>query len=107
GCLQRRLRLAATRQRSAEFPRPAGASRLHEMASGPLLTCEPLAKEGVPVSAPTKSPAASLRLEVQDSTAILTFDQPGSRANTLGQAVLNEFEAILAQLKKRGDVGGL
>jgi 3-hydroxyacyl-CoA dehydrogenase/enoyl-CoA hydratase/3-hydroxybutyryl-CoA epimerase/3-hydroxyacyl-CoA dehydrogenase/enoyl-CoA hydratase/3-hydroxybutyryl-CoA epimerase/enoyl-CoA isomerase len=44
---------------------------------------------------------------VQDSTAILTFDQPGSRANTLGLAVLKEFEGILAQLKKRSDVRGL
>jgi 3-hydroxyacyl-CoA dehydrogenase/enoyl-CoA hydratase/3-hydroxybutyryl-CoA epimerase/3-hydroxyacyl-CoA dehydrogenase/enoyl-CoA hydratase/3-hydroxybutyryl-CoA epimerase/enoyl-CoA isomerase len=59
------------------------------------------------VSAPTSAPAASLRLEVQDSIAIITFDQPGSRANTLGQAVLGDFENILAELKKRGGVRGL
>src|SRR5262249_28787036 len=62
---------------------------------------------GVHVSAPPSSPAASLRLEVQDSIAIITFDQPGSRANTLGQAVLADFERILADLKKRSGVRGL
>jgi 3-hydroxyacyl-CoA dehydrogenase/enoyl-CoA hydratase/3-hydroxybutyryl-CoA epimerase/3-hydroxyacyl-CoA dehydrogenase/enoyl-CoA hydratase/3-hydroxybutyryl-CoA epimerase/enoyl-CoA isomerase len=59
------------------------------------------------VSAPPSSPAASLRLEVQDSIAIITFDQPGSRANTMGQAVLGDFERILADLKKRSGVRGL
>ncbi len=59
------------------------------------------------MSAPTSAPAASLRLEVQDSIAVITFDQPGSRANTLGQAVLGDFENILAELNKRKDVRGL
>ena len=41
----------------------------------------------------TASPAA-LRLDILDgSIALVTFDQPGSRANTLGQAVLGELEA--------------
>ena len=39
------------------------------------------------------SPAPDLKLEVLDGgIGQLTFDQPGSRANTLGQAVLGELE---------------
>jgi 3-hydroxyacyl-CoA dehydrogenase/enoyl-CoA hydratase/3-hydroxybutyryl-CoA epimerase/enoyl-CoA isomerase len=53
------------------------------------------------------SPSA-VSLEVRpDGIGVLTFDQPGSRANTLGQAVQGEFEAILAQLKGRKDLKGL
>ncbi|MFL5245077.1 MAG: 3-hydroxyacyl-CoA dehydrogenase NAD-binding domain-containing protein [Gemmataceae bacterium] len=52
--------------------------------------------------------SAALSLAVRpDGIGILTFDQPGSRANTLGQAVLGEFEAILAQLGDRKDLKGL
>jgi 3-hydroxyacyl-CoA dehydrogenase/enoyl-CoA hydratase/3-hydroxybutyryl-CoA epimerase/3-hydroxyacyl-CoA dehydrogenase/enoyl-CoA hydratase/3-hydroxybutyryl-CoA epimerase/enoyl-CoA isomerase len=51
------------------------------------------------------SPA--LHLDVRDSIAVVTFDQPGSRANTLGQPVLTELEAILADLQRRTDVLGL
>lgn len=50
----------------------------------------------------------ALRLEYRDDhVAVLTFDQPGSRANTLGQAALAEFEVLLAQLKERTDLHGL
>jgi 3-hydroxyacyl-CoA dehydrogenase/enoyl-CoA hydratase/3-hydroxybutyryl-CoA epimerase/3-hydroxyacyl-CoA dehydrogenase/enoyl-CoA hydratase/3-hydroxybutyryl-CoA epimerase/enoyl-CoA isomerase len=56
----------------------------------------------------SKSAEPALRLEVDDGNiAVLTFDQPGSRANTLGVAVLGEFEGILAQLQKRAGVRGL
>jgi 3-hydroxyacyl-CoA dehydrogenase/enoyl-CoA hydratase/3-hydroxybutyryl-CoA epimerase/3-hydroxyacyl-CoA dehydrogenase/enoyl-CoA hydratase/3-hydroxybutyryl-CoA epimerase/enoyl-CoA isomerase len=49
-----------------------------------------------------------LRLEVNsDGIGVLTFDLPTSRANTLGQPVLAEFEAMLSQLKNRGDLRGL
>jgi 3-hydroxyacyl-CoA dehydrogenase / enoyl-CoA hydratase / 3-hydroxybutyryl-CoA epimerase / enoyl-CoA isomerase len=51
-------------------------------------------------------PALSLEM-LPDGIAVLTFDQPGSRANTLGQAVQGELEAVLAQLKGRSDVKGL
>lgn len=52
--------------------------------------------------------AAALRLEViPDNIGLLTFDQPGSRANTLGQAVLAEFEQILDTLEGRKDLAGL
>ncbi|MGL4550051.1 MAG: 3-hydroxyacyl-CoA dehydrogenase NAD-binding domain-containing protein [Gemmataceae bacterium] len=51
------------------------------------------------------SPAA--RLEVTDGVAVLTLDQPGSRANTLGQAVLGDLEAALADLRSRTGVTGL
>jgi 3-hydroxyacyl-CoA dehydrogenase/enoyl-CoA hydratase/3-hydroxybutyryl-CoA epimerase/3-hydroxyacyl-CoA dehydrogenase/enoyl-CoA hydratase/3-hydroxybutyryl-CoA epimerase/enoyl-CoA isomerase len=50
----------------------------------------------------------ALRLEtLPGPVALLTFDQPGSRANTLGQAVLAEFEAALAQLAARTELQGL
>lgn len=51
--------------------------------------------------------ASALRLEEQDGIAILTFDLPGSRANTLSQAVLVEFEQIVAPLQQRTDLKGL
>ena len=34
------------------------------------------------------STSSTLRLEIDGGVATLTFDQPGSRANTLGQPVL-------------------
>ncbi len=53
-------------------------------------------------------PSAALRLEVRDDgLAVLTFDLPGSRANTMGQAVLGEFEAMAKQLADRRDLRGL
>lgn len=52
--------------------------------------------------------AAALRLEVvQGDIGLLTFDLPGSRANTLGQPVLAEFEQILTSLEGRKDLAGL
>jgi 3-hydroxyacyl-CoA dehydrogenase / enoyl-CoA hydratase / 3-hydroxybutyryl-CoA epimerase / enoyl-CoA isomerase len=55
----------------------------------------------------TASPSA-LRLDVLDGNiALVTFDQPGSRANVLGQAVQSDFEAVLAQLRSRSDLRGL
>src|SRR6516165_6958334 len=55
----------------------------------------------------TASPPA-LRLDVLDGNiAQLTFDLPGSRANTLGQTVQSDFEAVLAQLRQRQDIRGL
>jgi len=54
------------------------------------------------------SPQATLRLEILDGDiALVTIDQPGSRANTLGQATLGELEAMMAQLKERTDLRGL
>ena len=41
----------------------------------------------------------ALRLEMlEGDIALLTFDQPGSKANTLGQPVWAEFEALLPRL---------
>ncbi len=55
----------------------------------------------------TASPSA-LRLDVLDGNlALVTLDLPGSRANTLGQAVQAEFETLLADLGKRSDLRGL
>lgn len=53
----------------------------------------------------TASPAFSL--DVRDGVALVTFDLPGSRANTLGQAVQTELEGILAELSRRPDLSGL
>src|SRR5205814_1649059 len=50
---------------------------------------------------------SALRLDVQADIAVVTFDTPGSRANTLGQAVLGEFEGLLSQLEGRKDLHGL
>ncbi len=54
------------------------------------------------------SSASALRLEVlEGAIALVTFDQPNSRANTLGQPVLAEFERLLAPLSKRPELRGL
>jgi 3-hydroxyacyl-CoA dehydrogenase/enoyl-CoA hydratase/3-hydroxybutyryl-CoA epimerase/3-hydroxyacyl-CoA dehydrogenase/enoyl-CoA hydratase/3-hydroxybutyryl-CoA epimerase/enoyl-CoA isomerase len=54
------------------------------------------------------SQSSALRLEVtSDGIGILTLDQPDSRANTLGQAVLGELDEMASQLKGRSDLRGL
>jgi 3-hydroxyacyl-CoA dehydrogenase/enoyl-CoA hydratase/3-hydroxybutyryl-CoA epimerase/3-hydroxyacyl-CoA dehydrogenase/enoyl-CoA hydratase/3-hydroxybutyryl-CoA epimerase/enoyl-CoA isomerase len=51
---------------------------------------------------------SALRLEILDGNiALLTFDQPGSRANTLGQAVLGELEQHARDLAGRTNLRGL
>src|SRR3954447_5093407 len=51
---------------------------------------------------------AAIKLDVlPGQIALVTFDQPGSRANTLGQAILGELEQVLAELGKRTDLEGL
>src|SRR5688572_29218937 len=58
------------------------------------------------MSTATAEPA--LRLDfVQPGIARITFDTPNSRANTLNQRVLGEFENILTQLEKTADLKGL
>src|SRR5205085_8413348 len=48
--------------------------------------------------ADTAQPA--LRLEMlEGDIALLTFDQPGSKANTLSSPIWDEFEAMLQRLK--------
>jgi len=49
---------------------------------------------------------AALNLDI-NNIAVLTFDMPGSRANTLGQAILAEFELVLEQLNSRPELQGL
>src|SRR5438105_4374327 len=52
--------------------------------------------------------AAALRVDyTPEGVAQLTFDQPGSRANTLGQAVLAEFERVLTELEGKTGLRGL
>src|SRR4051794_23248892 len=43
----------------------------------------------------------------QPDIARLVFDQPGSKANTLGQAVQSDLENVLDELERRTDVSGL
>src|SRR5687767_6275153 len=50
----------------------------------------------------------AVRVEVRpDQIAVLTFDQPGSRANILSRQLWSEFEAALTPLAGRADLKGL
>lgn len=51
--------------------------------------------------------ATALRLDVADRLAVITFDMPGSRANTLGVAVVAEFENVLAEIEKQNGLDGV
>ena len=56
------------------------------------------------------APSAEIatRLEILDgNVALLTLDQPGGRANTLGQAVLGDLERRVQELAGRTDLSGL
>lgn len=46
-------------------------------------------------------------MEEDKGFAVVTFDLPGSRANTMGQAVLTELEALAGKLARRADLRGL
>jgi 3-hydroxyacyl-CoA dehydrogenase/enoyl-CoA hydratase/3-hydroxybutyryl-CoA epimerase/3-hydroxyacyl-CoA dehydrogenase/enoyl-CoA hydratase/3-hydroxybutyryl-CoA epimerase/enoyl-CoA isomerase len=63
------------------------------------------------MSQPQHSTAAArpaLRLEEREGgIAVMTFDLPDSKANTLGQAVQSEFETILKGFQNRSDLRGL
>jgi 3-hydroxyacyl-CoA dehydrogenase/enoyl-CoA hydratase/3-hydroxybutyryl-CoA epimerase/enoyl-CoA isomerase len=50
---------------------------------------------------------SAFRLDVDAGVARITFDMPGSKANTLGQAVQAELEQLLQHLEGRRDVVGL
>src|SRR5258708_2990181 len=67
-------------------------------------------KGSLPMSPAQPQPGnlSALRLEtLGGDVGLLTFDLPGSRANTLGQAILAEFESVLQQLRARTDLHGL
>ena len=54
------------------------------------------------------APTAALRLDfAEPGIARITFDQPGSRANTLNQAVQAEFENLLSELEKTPNLQGV
>src|SRR5262245_45414407 len=56
----------------------------------------------------TPATPAAVRLEFrEDGIAVLTLDQPGSRANTLSQAVQGDLESALAQLRQRAGLRGV
>src|SRR5207248_2965096 len=53
------------------------------------------------------APSAVTMELLEGGVALLILDQPGSRANTLGQALLGDLERQVAELGKRTDVRGL
>jgi 3-hydroxyacyl-CoA dehydrogenase/enoyl-CoA hydratase/3-hydroxybutyryl-CoA epimerase/3-hydroxyacyl-CoA dehydrogenase/enoyl-CoA hydratase/3-hydroxybutyryl-CoA epimerase/enoyl-CoA isomerase len=54
------------------------------------------------------TPASALKLDIHDNRiAVITFDLPGTKANTLGQTVLGEFESVISQISRRTDLQGL
>ncbi len=54
------------------------------------------------------SPESATRLDILDGNlALLTLDQPGSRANTLGQAVLGELEGRIREVAAHPGLTGL
>ena len=54
------------------------------------------------------SAGAALRLDfAQPGIARITYDQPGSRANTLNQSVQTEFENLFTQLEQQPNLQGL
>src|SRR5262249_43855615 len=61
-----------------------------------------------PPSSPSPQSGHALRLDILDGNiGLITFDLPNSRANTLGQAVLAEYEKLVSQLEGRKDLRGL
>src|SRR5437016_5875016 len=51
---------------------------------------------------------SAVRLEIlEGSIALLTLDQPGSRANTLGQAVLGDLEAAVVDVSRNVKLRGV
>jgi 3-hydroxyacyl-CoA dehydrogenase / enoyl-CoA hydratase / 3-hydroxybutyryl-CoA epimerase / enoyl-CoA isomerase len=54
------------------------------------------------------SNATALQLDfVQDGIARITFDQPGSKVNTLNSSMLAEFEQVLSRLESQANLKGL
>jgi 3-hydroxyacyl-CoA dehydrogenase/enoyl-CoA hydratase/carnithine racemase len=49
----------------------------------------------------------SFRFDVDGGVACITFDMPGSKANTLGQAIQAELEQLVDHLESRRDLTGL
>ncbi len=50
----------------------------------------------------------AIQLEItSENIAHITFDQPGSRANTLGQATMAELEAVFSEVQAKSDLKGL
>ena len=51
---------------------------------------------------------SALRVEIiEGQLAVITFDQPGSRANVMSQGILGEFENIMKEIEGRKDLRGL
>ncbi len=51
--------------------------------------------------------STSFRMALHDRIAVVTFDQPGSRVNTLGTSTLTELEALLADVGAAAGVQGV
>jgi enoyl-CoA hydratase len=60
------------------------------------------------MSAPAETPTPSLSLEIRpDQAAVVTIDQPNSRANVLSSPLWAELAAMLSRLHARADLKGL
>jgi enoyl-CoA hydratase/carnithine racemase len=52
--------------------------------------------------------AGAFQLEERDrQVALVTFDLPGKKVNTMGRAVMMELAGLVEQLEKQDDLRGL
>src|SRR5262249_48853504 len=111
-CTPRRFRYTHNTQRNATEGVP------YSPLVGNALRGVPHGRVGTPsvafrgVSQESHSPRyeamPALKLEIlEGDIALLTLDQPDSRANVLSQAMQGELEAGVAELKRHGNVQGL
>src|SRR4051812_37288042 len=99
------MRRARTASGPPRFCEPGLNVPLPPATTNPVLL--PLARTRA-MTTTTGTPGSALRLDFpQDGIARVTFDQPGSRANTLNQGVLGELEQVLGQLESRSDLRGV
>src|SRR6266566_6944972 len=74
----------------------------HPVHSRHSLARVPRPRKEAPTMSQPRSTGNALRLEVLDgSISLLTLDQPNSRANTLGQAILGELEGKIGRASCR------
>ena len=45
-----------------------------------------------------------LRMDVKDGVAIVRFDAPNARVNTLSEAMQSEFQQVLNEIQGRSDI---
>jgi 3-hydroxyacyl-CoA dehydrogenase/enoyl-CoA hydratase/3-hydroxybutyryl-CoA epimerase/3-hydroxyacyl-CoA dehydrogenase/enoyl-CoA hydratase/3-hydroxybutyryl-CoA epimerase/enoyl-CoA isomerase len=96
---------------NSQGPRSLGSAPMRPFVVEDRRPPAPAQWEFLTMTAPSNSTSPlgnALRFEILDGNiGLITFDLPGSRANTLGQAVLAEFESLASQLEGRKDLRGL